>query len=240
PAAALGPLAAVLADRLPRPRVMAAVHASMCLVMLVLAWLTAVTAPWVFLLVVVGVGAVLSSVFKPCTHSLLPQLVRDPAELVAANSAYSTVEAAGTVAGPVLSGVLLAVFAPEVTFFSLAVLFAGAAAVSLTIHSEFQPARTRRARGLAVLGGPLRGFPALVGPGVRVVVVLFLAQICMRGFLNVFVVVVALTGDGGMSTGALFAAIGVGGLIGAIGALGAGGSASSARRFGVGILPRWA
>lgn len=237
PAALLGSLASLAVDRLPRARVLATVHASLALIMLALTWLTAATAPLTVLLVVVAVGSALSSVFKPCVQSLLPQLVRSPGELVAANSAFSTVEATATVAGPVLSGVLLAVLPAPVTFAVLAVLLAGSAVASLGIHTDFQPARSRRATGLRALVEPLRGFPSLTArTDVRVLFSLFVAQSCMRGFLNVFVVVLALRNPGGLSAGALFAAIGAGGVIGAIGALGAGGTDESARRFGAGVM----
>jgi len=168
PAAVFSPLASVVADRLPRPRVLAGVHAILCLVALGLAGLMAGDVPLAVVLVVVGVGAALTAVFKPCLNALLPQLVRNPGELVAANSAYSTMEAAGTVAGPVASGLLLAVLGPPVTFLALAALFVIAAGVSITIHSEFQPARSRRVAGWSVVVEPFRGFPVLIGtPGMR-------------------------------------------------------------------------
>lgn len=236
PAAVLGPAASLLTDRLSRPRILASAHASMCLITLALAWAVAANAPLAVVLVVVGVGAALSSVFKPCVNALLPQLVRDPRELVAANSVYSTVEAAATVAGPVLAGLLLAALAPAAIFPVLGALFAAAAVVSVRIRTEFQPARAPRLAGLGVLLEPFRGFSVLTGrPGVRVAVALFIAQTCMRGLLTVFVIVFAATGDGGLGAGALFAAMGIGGLIGALGVLGFGGSGQSARILGVGI-----
>ena len=234
PAAVLGPLASIATDRFRRPLVLTAVHICWSLVTLALAGLAAADAPLAVFLTVVGVGAFLSSAFRPSVNAMIPQLVRSPGELVAANSAYSIVEATATIVGPLVSGALLAALAPAATFLALSVLFAAAGAVSSRIHSDFQPARATRMAGLAVLAEPLRGFPALVRPGIRVVFGLLSGQAAMRGLVNVFVVVLALRG-GGADAGTLFAAIGVGGLLGAVGALGAGGNSQGARRFGLGV-----
>ncbi len=236
PAAVLGPFASLVTDRLPRPQVAAGVHASWCLSALALAWVAAAGAPLGMLLAVTGLGAVSASVFKACVNALLQQLVRDTRELVAANSAYSAVEAAGTVAGPLLAGLLLATLAPTGTFLGMAVLFIGGAAASLAICTDSQPARVIQARRRSILTESLRGFIVLVQPGTRLVFALFTAQSLMRGLVNVFVVVLALEGaDGDTTTASLFAAIGVGGLIGAMATFGAGGGDKAVRRFAVGV-----
>lgn len=237
PGAVLGPLVSLLSDRRRRPRVLASVHAWWCLVGLALALMAAVDASLGGLLVVLGAGSVVAAVFKPCVNALVPQLVRSPGELVAANAAYSLLEAAGTVAGPLIAGLLLAVAGPAPALAGLAAVFAAAAVVSVLIRTEYQPARVRRARGVRVLLEPLRGFPVLVqDAGTRAVIAVLKAQVVMRGLLNVFVVVLAVEAGGNAEgrAGALFAAIGIGGLVGALGTLGAGGGAHSARWFALG------
>lgn len=239
PGALLGPLTGVVADRRSRPRVLAVVHGCWCLMVLGQAALVAAGAPLAAVLVLLGAGSVAAALFKPCVTALVPQLVRDPAELVSANAAYSLAEAAGTVAGPLLAGALLAVAGPPVGLACLAVVPAAAAVVSLLIRTEHQPARARAAAGARVLLEPLRGFPALLAPGARLVFGVFLAQTAVRGLLTVFVVVLALTtatGVGGATTGVLFAAIGVGGLVGALGSVGAGRGGHRARWFALGAL----
>lgn len=239
PGALLGPLTGVVADRRSRPRVLAVVHGCWCLMVLGQAALVAAGAPLVAVLALLGAGSVAAALFKPCVTALVPQLVRDPAELVSANAAYSLAEAAGTVAGPLLAGALLAVAGPPVGLACLAVVPAAAAVVSLLIRTDHQPARARAASGVRVLLEPLRGFPALLAPGARLVFGVFLAQTAMRGLLNVFVVVLALTsaaGAGGATTGVLFAVIGVGGLVGALGSVGAGRGGHRARWFALGAL----
>ena len=55
----------------------------------------------------VGASSVVSSVFRPAVSALIPQVVERPEELTAANSLYSTLEALGTLLGPLLAGVLI-------------------------------------------------------------------------------------------------------------------------------------
>lgn len=156
-----------------------------------------------------------------------------------ANSAYSTVEAGGTVLGPLLCALLLATLNPESTFLALAALFAAGAVVSALIRSHYQPARVQPAARPKLLLEPLRGFAVLLAPGgIRVAFALFTLQTILRGFLNVFIVVLALTSfDGGEGQASnLFAAVGVGGLLGAAVTLGVGAGEKTARWFTVGII----
>lgn len=237
PAAVLGPLAATVADRLPRPRVLAAVHISWVVITIAIGWLAAVEAPLAVILVVVGLGSVAISVFKPCVNAMIPQLVSSPNQLIVATSAYSTVEGAGTILGPLLSGALLAMVDPAVVFFVLALLFSAGALAAVGIRSPFQPSRRARSTIRQTLLEPLRGFQALLGePEPRVLFGLATMQTTMRGLLNVFVVVLALSifEDQGQA-GTLFAAIGVGGLLGAVVTLGGGGVHRSALWYAVGI-----
>ncbi|MDQ3714565.1 MAG: MFS transporter, partial [Actinomycetota bacterium] len=182
PAAVLGPLVAVALDRLPRPRVLAGVHLSWLLVALATAWLAATDAPLGSLLVVLGLGSVTLSVFKPYVNAMIPQVVTSPSQLIVANSACSTIDAVGTVLGPVLTGLVLATFDPAVALLVLAFIFALGAAAASGIQTEFQPPRRGSAGSRSVLLEPLRGFQVLVAqPGTRTVYGLFMLQTMMRG-----------------------------------------------------------
>ena len=239
PAAVFGPLAALLSDRLPRPRVLAAVHLSWLVIALATAWLVAVDAPLAVVLIVLGLGSVAFSLFRPCVNAMIPQVVHSPSQLIVANSAISTVEAAGTVLGPVLSGVLLAVVDPVAAFLAVALIFAFGALAVVGIRTPFQPARRSPAATRRVLLEPFRGFEVLVAErGIRAVFGLFMLQTTMRGLLNVFVVVLALSSfEGGAGqTGSLFAAVGVGGLLGAVVTLGGGAVHRSALWFALGVF----
>ncbi len=231
PAAVLSGLVAVISDRLPRPLLLAVVNAAWCLVALTMAWFAIEEVPLLALLVVIGLGSAVSAVLKPCLQALVPQLVQSPSQLIVANSAYATLEGAGTIVGPVLCGLLLVAGGPPVVFVVLAAVYAAAAVAGWSVRTPFQPVRRtpgRRGRGSAVL----EGIRLLTGSGTRVVFGLFMLQTTMRGFVNVFVILVATAGPEGNESRAagLFAAIGVGGLIGSV--FGLGGGAGRGRGVG--------
>ena len=237
PAAVLGGAVAMVSDRLPRPLVLAAVHASWCVVALAMTWLAAVDAPMLVLVVVVGLGSATSAVFKPCVSALIPQMVDNPRHLIVSNSAYSTVEAGGTVLGPVACGALLAVTGPPGVFLALAVIFAVGAAAAATMRTPFQPSRRTTTTRRRALTESLRGVRILTAPGISTAFALFMLQTMMRGLLNVFVIVLAATrfGGGDALAGSLFAAIGIGGLLGSVAALSGGGTQRSAGLLTIGI-----
>jgi hypothetical protein len=78
---------------------------------LALAWAASVGSLW-GVVVVAAVGSVGGSLFKAGLRALMSQVVRTPAELVAANAAFAALEGVGTLAGPVLAGLLLSALSP--------------------------------------------------------------------------------------------------------------------------------
>ena len=241
PAALLSGVIAGVSDRVPRPVLLALVQGSWCVIALLMAWFAVAEAPLGVLLVVIGIGSATSALLKPCQHSLLPQLVHSPSQLIIANSAYATIEGLGTVLGPALCALVLAGFGPPAVFVLLAVLYAAAAVMVALIKTPFRPARritsrAGQARGRRVRDG-LEGIRMLSRPGTRTVWALFMFQTTMRGFLNVFVILLATSGPDGNEAraGTLFAAIGVGGLVGAVAGLGGGAGRSATAGFALGI-----
>ena len=97
----------------------------------------------------------------------MPTLVSTPSQLITANSAYSTIEALGTVLGPGLCAALLAGLGPPGVFGVLAVLFAAAALASLSIRTAYQPAQQNAVSGWHAWLAPFRGFAVLAGRSVR-------------------------------------------------------------------------
>ena len=89
-----------------------------------------------------------STLFRPAMQAMLPSLARTPEELIAANGATSTIESLGTLAGPLLAGVLVAVANPGVVFAAAAgTLLAGALLLApLHVEGVIQPTAARRAR----------------------------------------------------------------------------------------------
>jgi CRP-like cAMP-binding protein len=220
PAAAVAPLAANLGDRFRRE------HFLLAMALLGAAALagSAVAAsagsrPCVFALA--ALFGIATTLIRPGLQALLPSLARTPAELIASNGATSTVESFGSLAGPLLAGLLVSSVGVRGVFVAGAVLLAGAAA-SLT---------GVRVRGRASLPAPradgaahtriAAGFrPMVRDRQARLVFGLVVAQTFVRGCLNVLIVVAVFRMFYGREAdvGYLTAAIGVGGLFGALGA----------------------
>jgi MFS family permease len=220
PAAVVAPLASSLGDRFRRERFLAAIATTGCLA---LAGSAAAFAFGRNEVVIFGLGAVVgvsSTLFRPALQAILPSLAHTPEELIASNGASSTIESIGTLAGPLLAGVLVSVTSPGVVFAAAAgaMLVAVALLVPLRVEGVIQPAAARGAIRELLLGG-IRTVRR--SPQARLVAGLMGAQCFVRGCLNVLIVVAAfrVLGAGAGAVGYLTAALGVGGLIGAFGAV---------------------
>lgn len=220
PAAFLAPFAASLGDRFRRERFLLAIALVGCGALAAsTAAFFAGSVPLVFALAaVVGLAATL---MRPALQALLPSLARTPEELIAANSATSTLEGLGTLVGPLAAGVLVSVADVGVVFAVGAVAFLAGAALLANVRVEglrLQEAVAGESTIRLLLGG-LRAVAQRRRP--RLLVGLVFAQTFVRGCLNVLIVVAAFrVFDAGAATvGYMTAAIGVGGLLGAIGAV---------------------
>lgn len=109
PAAVFAAVAAALADRYPRGRVLAAgyllqaVTFGLAGVGMLLAW-----PPAVVLLVLVAAAAG-TTMPRPAQGAFLPQLARTPTEVTAANALVGTMEGLGILAGPLTAALILLV-----------------------------------------------------------------------------------------------------------------------------------
>jgi MFS family permease len=224
PAALLSAPASVLTDRWSRSRLLCLVNVGWCVVAALLVWCAVADVGLVSLLALVAVGSALSAAVKPTLQAMMPTLVTSPANLIAANAAFATIEALGTVVGPGLCAALLQVAGPPGVLAVLSALFGLAAVVAASISTPFVPVRQPRGTTRHAWLAPFLGFRVLARPGLRLAIGLFLGQTTMRGLLNVFVVLVATSMVGGSEAlaGSLFIAMGVGGLIGAVAAMGLG------------------
>ena len=219
-AAAL-PVGSLLTDRYPRHRVLLASYA----VRAVFLGLTAValadnrSLPLVFVLATLA--AISGAPVRPATMSLVPLLARTPEELVAANVSSSAMEGLGTLAGPLLGGVLAATWGSAAGVGTAAAIsFCCAAAVFRIRREGDVNVRQTAGRELTAL---LVGARVLARyPHPRLIVLLFGAQTLVRGLLNVLLTVIALetlgVGRGGL--GALNATLGAGALVGGVATVG--------------------
>jgi hypothetical protein len=223
PAALLGPMLATLTDRLPRQRVLLAVHLTRGALILFMAAAAMGGLPGPVVFAAALLEGIIATLHRATTFALMPALARSPQELVAGNVSISLGEGLGVLTGPALGGVLVATVGAPSGLVSGALGFGLASLAVLGLSRVQAPdsvptsgATRSRAREL------LAGFEALRElPHVFQLLVVFGAQTFVRGILTVLIVAVALEllllGDGGV--GYLNSAIGAGGLLGGVLAL---------------------
>lgn len=217
PAALLAPALSTITDRLPRHRVLLAIHLGRAtLVGLAALAIVAGLSPLV-VYALAPLDALLGVLHRPTHMPLMPALARSPEELVASNVASSTFEGIGTLAGPALGGLLVA-YATSSWGFAVPALVFSIAALSV---SGIRPAQAlrREVRGGGLFGTFFGGMGALIAyPRAGLVVSLFWAQIIVRGLLTVLLVVAAveLLDIGEQGVGYLNSAIGAGGFLGVL------------------------
>lgn len=222
PGAILAPFMAVLADRLSPHRMLAAANAARAGVLALSAAVVVLDLPIAIVLAgAVGEG-ILATLVRPSTMSLLPALARSPEELVAANAVTTTGEGLGTLLGPAVGGVLVAVGGPALGFAASAVALGLAATAVVGVRVAPPRAVEPAADGSTVMHEIAAGFTALVAHrSAGLLVGLFSSQTFVRGTLTVLLVAasVELLGLGDAGVGYLSSAIGAGGLVGSVGAV---------------------
>ena len=222
PAALVAPFAASLGDRFRRERFLVGVAlvGSAALAGSAAAFYAGKNEVLVFALA--GLVGLASTLVRPALQALLPSLARTPQELIAANSATSTVEGLGTLVGPLAAGLLVSLADVGVVFAVGSVAFAAAAVLFARVRVEGRVHAAPASAARGALRSAVSGFEtALRERRPRLVIRLVFAQAFVRGCLNVLIVVTVfevLDADPG-AVGYLTAALGVGGLIGAFGSL---------------------
>ena len=224
PAALVAPLAASLADRLPRRRVLLIGYVAQA---------TAFGATWLTMAlgappaVVVGAGAAAAATLgftRPTQGALLPSLSRTPEELTAANGLSGTIEGFGMLLGPLAAAAILAIGTPADVFGAATVALLIAAALVARLPTE-RPLSDDPRRIELVADAPRSGsrLGALEGlrlvarePATRIVVGLLTLRMIVIGGLDVLFVLIALEvfGIGDSGAGLLNAAMGLGVVLG--------------------------
>jgi MFS family permease len=171
------------------------------------------------LYVLAAIAAAAGAPVRPTQATLMPAVARSPAELVAANMAWSTGEGLASMVGPFIAGLLVAGGRPELAALVAALAFL-AAGVSVS-RLRFEQARDATG-GAGAAGGGLRlldGIRALRRrPVVGWSMLAVFTQVMTRSILAPLTVVAAieLLGMGEAGVGSLNAALGLGGLVGAV------------------------
>jgi MFS family permease len=215
PAAVVAPFATALADRVPRDRVLIWACGVRAAAAGVAAALTASAPGAVYALAVLATAAF--TIVRPAHSALLPALCRTPQELASASVVRGLMDACGTLAGPALAAVLLAVSGPDAVFAAVAAASAGSAWAIARIG--YEPAVRAAVGRPRLLREAAEGFAAVVRHGdVAVIFGMALTQIFTRGALTVLVVVLALDLLGGREAdvGLLTSAIGAGAVVGSL------------------------
>jgi len=207
--------------------------------LLVLASFTAALhGPSAAVIALAAASSSLAGTYRPLQVTILPWLVRTPAELTSSNALAAVLENSGALAGPVLAGGALLLASAPLSM-ALAAVFLGLAALSL--HGLAVPDRPRSAAKGAVrvardVSDGLTELARIAAPGG--VAILAFAQTFVRGALVVLIPVLAVDtlAVGQSAVGWLTAAIGVGGLIGGAAATGLVHVTRLGRAFVAGLL----
>ena len=220
PAVLLAPVATAMADRFQRESVLV----WSCLVRSVATAAAAVvlasggSTVGVYALAVLSTAAF--TVFRPAHSALLPALCATPLELTSANVVRGFVDSLSTLLGPLAAAVVLEFGSPAAVFAFVAALSLVSAALLLRLPYEAPP-RGSPEPLRRIVHETAQGFQALARHRpAGLLVGLTLAQTASRGFLNVFLVVIAfeLLGTGDPGVGLLTAAVGAGAVAGSLGA----------------------
>jgi MFS family permease len=237
PPAVFGPFTAMLADRYRRELVIIGANLSRAVLLGLTAVVMAADGSMTVIYALTALVAIAFSAIRPAQAALLPGLAATPVELTSANVATSTIEAVGIFGGPAIGGLLLAATSPAVVVAVAGVGFIFSAAIVARIRP--QPAPERPEEGRSIVREFAAGYVTLVKErGLRVLVILLIAQTLVAGALNVLIVVTALQlldlDEGGV--GYLTSALGIGGVLGAIVSVALVGRAKLTADFTAGIV----
>ncbi len=192
----LGPIAGILADRLPRRGLMVAADVARCAIMFSFAAIIGWTQDWgawgLFApLVLVGVFA---AMFSPARAAMLPTLIR-PDQLVRANGMISGLGIIATMAASLLGGYLASKYHPTVAFRLDAGTFAVTAVLLLFIRiPKHVRVERNRASLRSAIGDLTSGFSYVWGHR-RVLQLLLIAALVWGGGAIVNSVIPAIVRD---------------------------------------------
>jgi MFS family permease len=208
------PFTGTLADRLNRRTLMICANIG---AIVAIALLFAVRSPGVAWLgpAAIGLAAVSKAVYSPAASAALPNVV-DAEDLAAANALGGSAWGTMAVVGASLGGVLSQIFSPYVCFGITLVCLVAAAVLVLQVRRPLQAPRT----GTPEPGRPVREIAEALRfirgrPRVTALVTAKSGVGLGNGVLAVFpVLAVTVFGLGGIATGLLFAARGLGVIVG--------------------------
>ena len=237
PSAVVAPLAAPLADRGRRERVLVMVSAVRGTATAVAALIVGVDGPSTVVYALAVFSTIASTLYRPAHSALLPSLCRTGYELASANVVRGLLDSVATLVGPLLAAVLLQFTGVTVVFAVAAGASVWAAGLMLLVRYDAPP-RPSAPGKVSLLAEATDGVRAVArNRDLALLVGLAVAQTFTRGALTVFTVVVAidLLGTGEPGVGALTAAVGAGAVVGSLAASLLVGTRRLAGWFGIGV-----
>ena len=237
PSAVIAPLAAPLADRGRRERVLVLVSTARGVATGAAALVVGMNGPLPVIYALAALSTIAATLYRPAHSALLPSLCRTGYELASANVVRGLLDSVATLTGPLLAAVLLKFTSVTVVFVVASGASLLAAALLLLLRYEAPP-RPAAPRGVHLIAQSAEGIRAVVQDrNLSLLIGLGAAQAFTRGALTVFSVVVAfdLLGIGAPGVATLTAAIGAGAVIGSLAASLLVGSARLAQWFAAGV-----
>ena len=237
PSAVIAPLAAPLADRGRRERVLVLVSTARGVATGAAALVVGMNGPLPVIYALAALSTIAATLYRPAHSALLPSLCRTGYELASANVVRGLLDSVATLTGALLAAVLLKFTSVTVVFVVASGASLLAAALLLLLRYEAPP-RPAAPRGVHLIAQSAEGIRAVVQDrNLSLLIGLGAAQAFTRGALTVFSVVVAfdLLGIGAPGVATLTAAIGAGAVIGSLAASLLVGSARLAQWFAVGV-----
>ena len=228
PSVILVPVLLGATDGVPRDRLLRLVLQARVVILAVMTVFVVLGATPIFIYLLAGVDSVATAILRPIRATLTPALARTPEELVAANVATTTGDAAAAMLGPGGAALVLAVGDIPAVYAAATIVIVIALVAVLPIHAapvidsravSGQSGRSPQRQRRSVLE-TARELMAM--PHARLIVLAFAGQRFVRGVIIVAIVSAAFDllhiGDSGV--GVLTSAIGLGGLLGGAVALG--------------------
>jgi len=220
PAFVLAPFGTALADRFPRDRVLVWSSALRAAATAAATLVLAAGGPMVAVYALAMLATAAFTVFRPAHSALLPSLTTTPLQLTNAAVVRGLVDSVSTLLGPLVAALLLDVGSPTAVFAFTAALSLASGVLLLGLSYDVPPRQAPQPLR-RIVRETVEGYRVVVGhPEAGVLFRIGLGQTLTRGFLNVFLVVVALelirSGDSGV--GVLTAAVGAGAVAGSLGA----------------------
>ena len=221
PGALASPVAGLLGDRHSRRLVLIVSALLSGLAIALAASAAAAAAPAWVVYALAGAFTVASTPYVPAEGALLPQVVRSPQELAAANVAHSQMDNLGFLLASLAAGTLLALASPEAAFAAAAAAGVFTAGILASLGRDERPSYDDQIGPSGILDETAVGLKALMAaPNLRLVGITLTLLVFVEGAADVMIVLVALDlleiGEGSVgwisavwAVGALFASAGL-------------------------------